>query len=276
MLVISPDVFFRSPEEDQIGSSQKLIAMACNSTPNSIEAIAHFVNVIENTNATEQEKYSDYFFDKLESCNSLEFYDPVTKTKAVFQHFFDDYTWNQQAGTLGNGEQQIAPSGEISVLPSDIWDFSENSGMEINGEITFHGTPILHSGEVSFSRSDQQRIWEELSTMSEGPIIASVEKGFISELNALDETAQQAVDILERMFAVDSRYRMIEEIGFAINSSLEIWPGNTAMNEVYGGKSGAIHYGLGLTPYTQYHLDIICPNTRVLANGQKIHGTEMQ
>jgi hypothetical protein len=45
------------------------------------------------------------------------------------------------------------------------------------------------------------------------------------------------------------------------------------MNEVHGGTGGMIHFGLGLTPYTQYHLDIICPNTQVLgSNGECIIG----
>lgn len=42
---------------------------------------------------------------------------------------------------------------------------------------------------------------------------------------------------------------------------LGIRRGNHAMNEVYGGRNGAMHWGLGLTPFTQYHLDIITPGT---------------
>lgn len=39
--------------------------------------------------------------------------------------------------------------------------------------------------------------------------------------------------------------------------------GNHAMNEVYGGTKGCLHWGIGLTPFTQYHLDIISPGTTV-------------
>jgi len=49
------------------------------------------------------------------------------------------------------------------------------------------------------------------------------------------------------------------EIGFAHNVTLQLLDGNHAMNEVYGGlnegSDGCLHWGLGLTPYTQYHLD---------------------
>jgi hypothetical protein len=42
------------------------------------------------------------------------------------------------------------------------------------------------------------------------------------------------------------------------------------MNETFGGTDGALHFGLGLTPYTQYHLDIICPFTRVLTDSDEV------
>ena len=45
------------------------------------------------------------------------------------------------------------------------------------------------------------------------------------------------------------------------------------MNEVYGGEHGCLHWGLGLTPFTQYHLDIISPDTTVYTeNGEVILG----
>lgn len=66
------------------------------------------------------------------------------------------------------------------------------------------------------------------------------------------------------------------QIGFGINTQLEILPGNLGMNEVYGGKYGSIHWGLGLTPWTQYHLDIICPDTKVLSDtGEIIIGSHI-
>ena len=71
---------------------------------------------------------------------------------------------------------------------------------------------------------------------------------------------------LEALFRIDSRYRKVWELGFAINTRHELLPGNTAMNETFGGTAGTLHFGLGLTPYTQYHLDIICPLTRVLSD----------
>jgi hypothetical protein len=44
---------------------------------------------------------------------------------------------------------------------------------------------------------------------------------------------------------------------------------------VYGGTEGCLHWGLGLTPFTQYHLDIISPGTSVIggSSGQVLIGT---
>src|SRR5207249_6300741 len=63
---------------------------------------------------------------------------------------------------------------------------------------------------------------------------------------------------------------IIWEIGFAINTFLDILPGNHAMNEVFGGTRGCLHWGLGLTPFTQYHIDMICPNTLVLNSNSEV------
>ncbi|GJH03185.1 hypothetical protein [Paraburkholderia terrae] len=164
VLVISPDVFFQSPPQNMLGAHRKLLAMACNSTPTDIDAIRHFLAVIENTNPEKQQEHIDRFFDLGEKADYLEFSDEKNGTLARFNHLDESYLWSEQAGTLGD---------------------------------------------------------------------------------------------------VDSRYRILWEIGFGINTESRILPGNHAMNETYGGTAGAIHFGIGLTPYTQYHLDIICPNTTV-------------
>ena len=103
-------------------------------------------------------------------------------------------------------------------------------------------------------------------------MIASVRNGIIENLRATDAEGESAVAMLEAMFEVDSRYRIIWEIGFGINMALtRPLPGNHAMNEVFGGTGcGALHYGMGLTPYTQYHLNIICPGTSVVGVGGQV------
>ncbi|XXU11709.1 hypothetical protein WMF40_21095 [Sorangium sp. So ce854] len=266
VLVISPAAFFQSPPPETLGQGRKLLAMACNSTPTPWEAIHHFVRVVEETDPVAQQRFTDRFFVAGEAAEYLELVDPTHGTRARFDHKDDRYLWNEQVGTLGWGEQQLAPSGEISVLPLHIWDFDFSLFLEVNGTIALRGYPILHNGTPSFMRSDQRRIHERLATIEQSALIATVEHGTIVDVEATHESAQPALAMLNSMFDVDSRFRLIWEIGFAINTQSRMLPGNLAMNETYGARNGAIHFGLGLTPHTQYHLDIICPGTTVLTS----------
>ncbi|OAB55229.1 hypothetical protein AY600_14120 [Phormidium willei BDU 130791] len=273
VLVISPLSFFRSPQPESLGPRRKLIAMACNSTPTSLEAIAHFLRIIERTDPYGQLAFAERFFERGPEADYMEMIDETYGTRAVFQHLSDDYEWNQQAGPLEWGEQQLAPAGEVSVLPADIWDFNNRLRLSIDGEVVFRGLPILHSGEVSFLREDQERIFDKLRRMHEAAVIARVENGAVMEVRAAEPAAEPAQRMLETMFEVDSRFRVIWELGFAINTEVELLWDNVAMNEVYGGTNGCLHFGLGLTPYTQFHLDIICPGTKILApNGELLFG----
>ncbi|EPF81579.1 hypothetical protein [Acinetobacter rudis] len=266
VLVISPDVFFQSPLQQHIGKKRKLIAMACNSTPTDISSINHFLRVIENTDPNEQQKFADRFFYIGENSEYLEFIDPIHHTFAKFDHLNESYLWSEQAGHLGYGEQQLAPAGEISVLPLRIQEFDESLRLNFNGTIALKGTPVLHNGTPSFLRSDQKRLFLGLSEIKNHPIIAKVEHGTIVEISDPTGKCPNAYRILMSMFEVDSRYKILWEIGFGVNTSNKILEGNHAMNETFGNTNGAIHFGLGLTPYTQYHLDIICPNTVVKNN----------
>ncbi|HXZ01336.1 MAG TPA: hypothetical protein VEI03_15160 [Stellaceae bacterium] len=277
VLVVSPNCFFRSPRQELIGPKRKLLAMACNSTPTPMHAVAHFLDMIERTRPDRQQMLVDRFFDRGPKVDHMEIVDKRHGTRAVFEHLNGDYEWNIQAGFLDWGEQQISPSGEISVLPADIWQFDARLALAINGEVALRGLPILHSGEVSFLREDQRRIFEALRSMHVSPIIAKVSKGVIVEVRAVGPEGKPALHMLERMFYVDSRYRTIWELGFAVNTTLEVIWDNMAMNEVYGGTEGCLHIGLGLTPYTQYHLDIICPDTAIYApDGELLFGGDKQ
>ncbi|HEU5158452.1 MAG TPA: hypothetical protein VFU43_15765 [Streptosporangiaceae bacterium] len=270
VLAISPAAFFESPMPEQLGPRRKLMGMACNSTPTSLETIKHFLDVMERTSPDEQGTFSDNFFDKLERAEHLVYVDERHGTRATLQHLEPDLVWNQQAGPLEWGEQQIVPSGEISVLPTQIVEFDEDLHLPLEGEITFRGYPILHSGTPSFSRKDQARIHARLASMNKHGVVAEVREGRITTIRAHDSAAQPAVDMLNTMFEVDSRYRIVWEMGHALNTSLDILPGNHAMNEVYGGTQGCLHWGLGLTPFTQYHLDIISPDTTVYTDGGEV------
>ncbi|EGG95376.1 hypothetical protein IMCC1989_669 [gamma proteobacterium IMCC1989] len=273
VLVISPYVFFESPPQKTLGN-RRVIAMACNSTPTSIDDIAHFWECLVQTDPQEQQLKTDVFFELGQESQHLRFIDYKNNTEAVFMHMDESYLWSEQTGILNDGEQQLAPSGEISVLPINIQEFDKTLRLDINGTIALHGTPILHNGTPSFTREDQKRIHSNLSKISKSAIIATIKNGEITDIKATSPISQKAVDTLNCMFEIDSRYRILWEIGFGINKNIKLRAGNHAMNETYGAENGCIHFGLGLTPYTQYHLDIICPNMNVLTdNNTTLIGT---
>ncbi len=263
VLVMAPGLFFQSPRQEAVGSQRKLLAMACNSTPTDLAAIEHFIHCIEDTDPDAQARFSERFFEAAEKGDHLEYRDARYDTVAILRHFDRDLIWNQQAGPVDWGEQQIVPAGEISVLPINITDFDENLSLPLDGEIILQGFPILHSGTPSFSRRDQARIHDRLWCLTEDAVKAKVISGAITEVAAMGPSAEPVVDMLEAMFQIDSRYRIVWEIGHAVNTTHRLLPGNHAMNEVYGGTEGCLHWGLGLTPFTQYHLDIISPGTTV-------------
>jgi hypothetical protein len=274
ILVASPNVFLQSPEPEKLGPRRKMVAMACNSTPNSLESLAHFIKVIEQNDPQRQQEFAERFFELGSSCERLEIVDEEYGTRATFDHLDDNYEWNQQAGPLEWGEQQIAPAGELSVLPADIMQFNPNLRLAINGEIAFKGQAAVHSGLPSYLPDDQARIYHQLNHMKDHAVIVKIDNGIITNFTASAPEAEPAAKILQAMCDVDSRYRIIWEFGFGINTELELLPANCGMNEPYGGTNGVPHWGLGLTPYTQYALIIICPGSRILRpNGEVLIGS---
>ncbi len=269
VLVISPHCFFRSPEPEKIGR-RKLVVMPCHSTPTPLSVIAYFLGIMERSDFHEMESFAERFFKLGQASERLEIVDERYGTRAIFNHLDDSYEWNLQAGFLEWGEQQIAPAGELSVLPDDIMQFSAGRRLAVSGEIALQGQPTVHSGAVSFLSEDQTRIYKGLECMHNYALITTVEDGIIRELRATHTEAEPAADMLNAMFMLDSHYRIIWEIGFGINTAHKLLPGNFGMNETYGGANGVFHLGLGLTPYTQYALIIICPAIRVLGRNGKV------
>jgi hypothetical protein len=273
ILTILPNTYVKSPTPAELGPARKLCVMACFSTPTTMQSIAHFIAMAERTDPDEQERMADHFFAHGERAQQLVFVDPVHRTRAVFAHTGDELSWHEQIGTLDWGQQQLLPAGEISVLPVNVFGQDIDTRFDLAGEIAFRGHPVLHSGTPSFLPSDQERLYSRLASFRDHAVIARVERGKITALAPSAPQCRPAADMLEAMFDVDSRYRSLLEIGFGINVGMELFPGNSAMNEVYGGKNGAVHFGLGLIPYTQYHLDLICPGTVVLdERGDRVFG----
>ncbi|MBD2501578.1 hypothetical protein [Anabaena azotica] len=271
ILVIAPDCYFRSPDPLELGNYRKLCVMPCNSTPTSVEAINHFLHSAKRINPYEHEKVAEQLFINFAEATQIKFIDEQYKTVCEFQHLNDYLQWHEQIGELNWGEQQLFPAGEISVLPVELFALNLNSRLEMNGELALKGIPIVHSGICSFLPEDQARIFQDLSKIQEHAVIVSLYKGFITKIEASHPDAKLAADMLNAMCEVDSRYRVIVEIGFSINNTFKLFPENCAMNEVYAATTnGTVHFGIGLIPHTQYHVDIICPFIKVLGKNEQL------
>lgn len=266
VLVIAPNNYFRAPSAKVIGSARKVIILPCNSTPTDLDTIKAFWDIIINTDPKLQEEKAKHFFNTAEKADYLEFVDYKNKTSAIFKHMNDSYVWNEQGGFLDYGDQQLAPAGEINVFNLPVQNFDENLRLDFNGTIAFYGFPIVHSGTPGFSYADQLRIYNLLANVIDHPIIVEVKDGEIRQVTANSKQGEIACNMLQSLFDVDSRFSILLEIGFGINTNSKIIPGNHAMNETYGGKNGIVHFGLGIIPHTQYHIDFLCPYLNVITN----------
>jgi len=270
VLVILPETLFQSPSQEVLGNQCKLLVIPCNSTEIASADISHYLQVMESTDPIAQKEWSDRFFALGEKSQFLLMVDNTFGTEAKFEHLAEDYEWFEQLGPLEYGGQQFAPSGEVSVLPLFHGNYDSERRLRVNGRISLYGLPIVNSGKPSFLRSDQNKIFQRLSVLNSHPVIATVTNGAIDSLEATSEEARHASEMLEMLFSVDSRYRIIWEIGFGANTKMEVIKANRSPNESYGHRNGAIHWGLGLTPWTQYHIDIICPNTLIQSDGGEV------
>ncbi|HVF06715.1 MAG TPA: hypothetical protein VNA20_17900 [Frankiaceae bacterium] len=274
LLVVLPNVYFRSPTPAELGPHRKLAVMAVTSTPSSLESIAHFIRMGERTDPAAQERLADSIFSRGRRAERLVFVDEDYGTSAVFDHLAEELQWHEQGGYLDWGQQQLFPSGEVSVLPVDVFGQDVDRTFALDGEIALRGCPVVHSGTPSFLPADQERIFRNLASMRDAAVVVTVRDGVAVEFEATGEAARPAARTLAALADVDSRFGTLLEIGFGLNTGIELFPGNSAMNEVYGGVAGTIHFGFGLIPYTQYHIDLICPGTRVVdERGEPVFGT---
>jgi hypothetical protein len=261
VLVVLPGRFVTSLSADELGS-RRLAVLPAGSTPLTMAQVDHFVTTAQRADATQQGKLADEFFGRVEEAAGLRLVDEGgTEAVATFDHLAGDYSWNQQAGVLEPGDQQIAPAGELSVLPIDIMDFDDQARLALTGALTLRGLPIVHRYDVPADERDQQRLFARLRGVTTHPITLDVLDGVIEAVRPVDDAARAAATALDEVLASDERYRVVWELGFGINTDIEPWPGNCGPNEVYGATSGVVHIGLGLTPHTRFALTFGCVGT---------------
>ena len=270
LLVIAPGRVVTSPRD--IGR-RKMLVVPCGSTPSSVASIAASIRAAEQTDPQAQDERASAFFDAVGDAERLEIADVLNGTSATFEHQDKPYGWNAQLGFVDWGEQQIVPSGEISVLPANIMTFEPEGRLALSGSLTFLGEPIVHDGPARAAAAAQEAAYRGISGLRSAPLAADVVDGEIRALRPLTPGAAAAAETLEALFAEDERYRILWELGVGLNESLAVTPENCATNEVYGGVGGRVHIGLGLTTATRFALTLPCNGSTLLAsNGMLLAG----
>lgn len=274
ILVITPDRFLVSPNSKELGS-RKMAVLPCGSSKLDLQAIQHFMKIIEQTNIDEQIEFADTFFEKVERADQLKIANSQYNCEAIFEHHDDAVIWNEQLGYLEWGDQSIIPAGEISATSGSIMDFDETERLKLTGEIVVDGISIIHSGSSIFDSANQLRLFSELSEARNHPVIIEFDSGEISDIKPSSRKGAFVADSYQALIDSNHLYKILTEIGFGINLQHDVLWDNYGPNEVFGGSNGIFHFGVGLTPYTQFAPIFLCNGSTIIgADNDLILGLE--
>jgi hypothetical protein len=277
VLVVAPGTFLVSPDEGDDLGGRRVCVMPCGSTPVTAEQIRHGVATLASTDPKAQQARAETFFEALEDAATLTLTDALRGTSCGFDAADDRLSWHQQAGPLAPGEQQIAPAGELAVFPGEITSFTPEQTLPLTGELSLRGWPIVHGGYRDDLGDEQAALYDALLPLHAEPVRLAIADGRITDCVPLTPAAQRPAAALTALFEDDPRYRVIWELGFGINPDVTVQPGNCGLNEVYGGRHGVVHLGLGLTPWSRFALTFLCPDTTLVADdGQAILGPPLR
>ncbi|CAJ61065.1 MULTISPECIES: hypothetical protein [Frankia] len=260
VFVVCPDRFLVSPEPALVGAQRRIAVMPCGSTPVTDAQVAYFLSVVEQTDPADLETRADTLFEALGEADHVTLADLAGHASARFV-ISGDYEWNQQAGALAAGEQQIAPAGEASAVPTDLYRFDTSRRLGLDGQIALRGAPIVHRGDDPAVLAEQARLFDDLDVLRTATVVLHLADGMVTDCHAVNAAGKRAVDALAELFAADEAYRVVWEFGIGLNPVFEQQPGNCGMNEMYGAADGIVHLGFGLTPTTRYALTFTCADT---------------
>jgi len=273
VLAVCPGRFLDSPSEEELGA-RKLAVLPAGSTPLTDEHVGYFLRTAARTDVARQSATAEEFFDLVAGSDRLTVVDDVSGTEAEFDHTAGDVVWNQQAGVLEPGDQQLFPPGKLSVTAADITTFDADARLAgLNGDLTLRGWPIVHRHEDPADGADQQSLFEALTPLVAHAVTLHVTAGRVEGITPQSAAAAPAAQALEKLLTDDPRYRVVWELGFGINTGTEVIPANCGPNEVYGATHGVVNLGLGVTPTTRFALAFLCPRSSlVTADGTAVLG----
>jgi hypothetical protein len=273
VLVACPGQFLDSPAPELLGR-RKLAVLPAGSTPLTAAQVHYYLRAAARSDVRGQDLTAREFFERIETSDRLLLVDDETGSEAEFDYTVGDCVWNQQAGVLSPGEQQLAPGGKLSVMPAEINTFAPEARLlGLTGTLTLSGWPIVHRHSDPGDAAEQGELFARLARMVSHPVELTVVAGVIEAVTTADNAARPAVEALDRLLTEDPRYRVVWELGFGINTDMDALPANCGPNEVYGARSGVLHLGIGITPRTRFALAFLCPRSSLLtADGTTVLG----
>jgi len=273
VLAVCPGVFVTSPSNDAL-AARRLSIMPCGSTPTTDQHVAYFARVTEESDPERQDRFCTKVFDGLEQAATIHLADDRACLSAEFV-LSSSYEWHQQAGYIDQGQQQLAPPGEISATPCDISHFDPRRRLQLTGSLGVSGAPIVHRADRPGLDRRQADLFSALNAIRNEYVSLKVEQGVIVDCRPLGSTSIGAAKALNRLFETEPAYTLVWEFGIGCNEVINPQPGNCGMNEMFGGNNGTLHIGLGLTPTTEFAITLPCQRTRAIdPSGRPIFGPQ--
>ena len=272
---ISCDASFKSPPK--ASKNIKLGVLPMYSTGFTFEKLSKALNIIYEIEYDSIYSKSIKIINEIQNSDEIEFINNEYGTSATLDLCapFQRLYYFNQTGNIDWGQQTVLPNGEFSILTDYHGEYSYNSKFVLNGELLINGFPILHKGScpcTSFQKPinchneecevvtrskitdlAQNFVFKRLSDIYHNKYIFHLKNGIVSEITPINEKDEFFYQIQELM-NVDFQYQKIHEIGFGLLDRNYFFPENFLPNELLKG----VHFGLGLTPYTDYHIDLAC------------------
>jgi hypothetical protein len=287
IFVITTDSTFQSPPASAVAKA-KLGVLPLYSTGFSWAKLRAALSIIGGTDFADQHRRARKVVAALDEGETVTFLGSAStslqlRTWAGRQlHFFD------QSGPIGWGRQSVLPGGELSLLTDGHGQYSADANFLLDGDLVVATAPVVHRGGCPCAiarlrlegdtraagactmrdRVTDARLRDVFSALEHAarrPALLHIRGGFIEQAASLG-VQSPFVAALDALFVEDPRYRKIHEIGFGLNPASTYRAGiNFLPNEMVSGA----HFGLGLTPFTEFHIDLVSPGMQVTANTRK-------
>jgi hypothetical protein len=251
-------------------SNHKILYLGTTSTNMSLNDVVNIIKIMGDTDIAVQEAWIGNFLSLLAEEQKLHIIDPYSKTEAFFI-LSEENEVGIMGGLMDWGDSWASVSGECGFFPNNAINDPQNINLLFNGEVTLLGTPVV-SRLKEVQNSEQEEIFDALNTIKDGNVILGIRQGRIQTIISSDHSSKKAANRIEKLLSQNENYSVLIEIAFGINTNMQILPGNKLINEMYGGKNGCFHIGIGHNSWSEYHIDFICPRSKCYIGNKLVAG----